>query len=221
MENIEKKEIIKDLIDAIRKYYPIDLSISNNEYSGYKLLENIVNSKIDGLKRGILPIECYELVKQIESFFKPYTVHVKYYTNFPNYSITIELSNGNNYNIKTISCLNIILSLLTNYYTIFFEEWNWFNGFTKSVDNNNPVLFRIMSSRNLNIDPQKDIFNKSNFIVSQQFPSYKFVSHQLLLNQKLPNGVPFGYYDSIPYTYPIYAFLFDSQFNLPTTVIVE
>jgi hypothetical protein len=82
-------------------------------------------------------------------------------------------------------------------------------------------LFRILSSKNYNIDPGNIFVQKIQDIITPLFPGYKFISHRFLLNYKLPNGIPIGFFDPIPNFYPLYAFLFDNWTDLPTTIVID
>jgi hypothetical protein len=216
-----KKEILNDLIEAIHKYYPITQGVPNEEYEGYRILQKIIDTKIDGFTSGKLPDDCYALITQIAECFNNCPVNVHWYTNFPSYSISVELANETMDHIKRTSSLNVKISLLTNYYTIFFEEMNVFNGFKERHDKNKPVLFRILSSKNLNVDTEKTFIAKVQNIITPLFPGYKYVNHDFLFKKKLPKGIPIGFLDPIPNYYPIYAFLFDNWANLLTTVIID
>ena len=216
-----KNEILNDLIKAIHNYYPIEQAILNEEFEGYKVLQKLIDTKIHGLTNGQLPKECYALVKEIESFFVNCPINVHFYTNFPSYSIGIELANDTSDYTRRTSWLNVSISLLTNYFTVFFEERNLFNGFKEQNNKNMPILFRILSSKNHNIDTENIFVEKIKDIVATLFTEYKYINHRLLFNYKLPNGIPIGFFDPIPNFYPIYAFLFDNWMDLPTTVIIE
>lgn len=213
--------LINEFVHAVRKYYSIDPKIPNREYDGYNLLVEIIENKIDQLVDNMLPKQFYNLIEAINLDFKEYTVFDKCYEQFPNYSLTIELANRISNNIQCISLLNLRMSLLTNYYTIFFEEVNIFNDFSENERINRPLSFRIFSSRNNGIDPEKILLKKLKKMIDESFPEYKFVHHKILFDLKIDSAEPIGLTGYGLNSYPIYAFLFDNNYHLPTYQVIE
>lgn len=214
------KELIKGLVQDIYTHYSVQQSYDEDPIA-YEGIQNIIDLKIKQFTSNSLPDNYYSLLRFLQDTFKDRLINNQLYSNFPSYSITIELRNELRDEIKTLTWLNIRISLLTNYYTIYFEERNHFSGFKIRGDKDIPVLFCILSSKNLNVDSGNLYVAKVQELLLNLFPGYQYINHSLLLNYKIPDRIPIGYVDPIPNFYPIYAFLFDNWVDLPTTTVVD
>ena len=217
----ENANVIRELMNSIKKYYPINTCIKNEDYPGDQLLDKIVADKIDSFTSDNLPKECYDLVNEINANFGAFTLHVRYYNFFPSYVITIELADKAVDCVRRVSWLNVKISMLTNYFTVYFEDQNWFNNLSDFKGSFKPIYFGVLSTRNTFYDPDEHLFNNLKNITLSYFPEYKHVSHKLLLDTKIDNRTPLGKYKDIIEPHSIYSFLFDNDYQLPTTIVVE
>src|ERR1700749_4206298 len=145
------KELIKNLVQDIYTHYTVQQS-NDEEPKAYEGIQKIIDLKIKQFTSNSLPDNYYSLLRFLQDTFKDRLIINQLYSNFPSYSVTVELRNELREEIKTLTWLNVRISLLTNFYTIYFEERNHFSGFKIRGDKDIPVLFRILSSKNLNID---------------------------------------------------------------------
>lgn len=213
-ENTHNAYLISNLIQSVKKYYPIELSLSNNDYEGYSALIKIVENKIEQIINNDLPSYFYKFVGDINVYFKGFKIIDECHKQFPNYSFSIKLSDKTSNYIHSNSILVIKLSLLANYFTVFYEEINTFEKFSKFKYKYQPLVYRIYSSNNNVIDPEKAHFDKVIKLIQEYFPSYVFVEHSILFNAKVSNGNPYNQKankNSTPFS--IYDFLFDNEYT--------
>ncbi len=183
------KDTIKILVQDIYAHYTTQQSY-DDEPKAYEGIQKVIDIKIKQFTSNSLPVNCSALLRSLQDIFKDYLVNYQLYSNFPSYSIFIELRNELKNEIKTLTWLNVRISLLTNHYTIYFEERNHFSGFKILGGNDMPVLFRILSSRNLNVDNNNRYIVEIQKLMSNLFPEHIFVNHDLLLNYKISDRIP-------------------------------
>jgi hypothetical protein len=201
---------IADLINSVHKFYPSDFQNQNTEKYSNPILDKIVEEKANQIIEGRLPEACYSLMTATQELFKDKTIIKGLERQFPSYGMTIMLNDQTSNNICSQTSITLKISLLTNYYTVFFEEFNWFLNFPKYKATNRPILFRIFSSANPSIDQKNLYFSSLQKIIEEHFPTHKFIEHRLLLNKKIEYGFP---YQLITHekSFPLFAYLFDND----------
>jgi hypothetical protein len=210
--NVTHDLVFNELLDVIKKYYPVGMSIRNEDYEGYKKIDEILNSMYDQIKKKSLPNNYQTLIKRIKASFKK-GLEVRTGThNFPHYSVEVDFPDRFAEDIKVRTSLCLKISLLTKHYTVFFHETNFFLNFPIYNAAGRPCSFDIFSSRHPKIDPDIGFFNGLISLMTELYPDYTFISHNYVFNYKVPDVAPLGH-TAYPGMKPfsIYEFLFDSN----------
>ena len=205
---------IYDLVKAVHKYYPIGLNEPNDFYAGYQQLKGILAEKINKLMANSLPAECLRLEEDTQSLFKNYPVLNSYHRQFPNYALDIKLPDKKYPEIQLSYHLKIRISLLTNYYTLFFEEVALHKNIMRSLISLNPMVSYAVSSTLVGIDGSQKMIENMKNVIQTHFPNHQFVNHNLLMLRKMHGGYPHGT-DPNPYNNEnsFYNFLFDNEYS--------
>jgi len=215
--NISKDESnpFYDLVKAVYQYYPIGVGEPNSFYKGYHDLTNIITEKINRLIAGDTPQVCTELLDKIKQALPNYTVETSYHRQFPNYAIEIELPKKEYPEIHLLYHLKLRISLLTNHYTLFFEETALHQNIKGGLSGQIPLRSIAVSSILVNLPESEQMVIALKEILRKIFPDYHFVSHRLLMSRKIKGGYPHGA-DHNPYNdeFSIYNFLFDNEYEV-------
>lgn len=201
---------VGELISCVHKFYPSDFQNQSTERYSNPLLDKIVEEKINQVVDRKLPKSCYKLMTNVRKLFKDKTVIKGLERQFPSYGMTIMLNETTQNNIRSQTTITLKISLLTNYYTVFFEEFNWFLNFPAFKVSDRPTLFRIFSSSNPAIDPENIYSRSLKKIIEENFPTHKFIEHKLLFDKKLEYGFPYQLISNEK-SFPIFAYLFDND----------
>ncbi|SDC57670.1 hypothetical protein [Pedobacter soli] len=204
-----------DLVKTIYRYYAIGVGEPNTFYKGYQDLTNIITEKINRLIAGDMPVVCAELSGEVKQAFPNYTVRTSYHKQFPNYAIEIELPKKEYPEIHLIYHLKLRISLLTKYYTLFFEEMTLHQNIKSGLSGQQPLRSIAVSSALTNLPESEQMVTALKEIIKKIFPDYHFVSHRLLMSRKIKGGYPHGA-DHNPYKdeFSIYNFLFDNEYEV-------
>jgi hypothetical protein len=201
---------IKQLLDLIKTYYPINSEIPKEEYVGYQILTKLVEDKMKLVINNKLPLNVTNLLNGLKSYFNAFEIIDEFHLQFPSYSISIKLKEQKVEYVKLISFIRIKISLISSHFTVFYEEMSFYENFSKF----RPIAFRILSSKNGNLDSEKDYFNTIILLMSRHFAEYEYVNHQMLFLNKLSNAVPYNYEKGNHFKeYPLYDFLFDDEYH--------
>jgi hypothetical protein len=201
---------INELIGCVHKFYPSDFQNQPTDIYVNPTLDGIVKEKINQIINKKLPKPCYSLMTEVKKLFKDKIVIKGLERQFPSYGMTIMLNETTQNNIRSQTCITLKISLLTNYYTVFFEEFNWFLNFPASKVTNTPTLFQIFSSSNPAIDPTVLYSNSLKKIIEENFPNHEFIDHKLLFNKKIEYGFPYQLISNEK-SFPLFAYLFDND----------
>ncbi|TZF82287.1 hypothetical protein FW774_16515 [Pedobacter sp. BS3] len=217
----EFPDSLQDLIAATLKYYPVGFDIPNTQYSGYQNLLKIIEQKIDLLIDQKLPDECEALVKSVRESFGDYAIITEFERQFPNYCLTIKLLHKDLDEISIYYYLKLKISLLTNYFTIFYNELIHHKNIPAWPGRFVPLRTSVISSNIMLVDQEQKYLNILAAIVKECFPNYTFVNHRLLFNRRVRYGTPHGMEDNnLTIQYPLYNFLFDNDHTIsPDTII--
>ncbi len=201
---------INEFISCVHRFYPSDFQNQSGEKYSNPIIDKIVEEKVNQLIYGNLPNSCYTLMAEVRELFKDKIIIKGLERQFPSYGMTIMLNESTQNNIRSQTTITLKISLLTNYYTVFFEEFNWFLNFSKFKSINRPTLFRIFSSSNPAIDLDNLYSNALKKIIGENFPDHKFVDHKLLFNKKIEYGFPYQL-NTDEKSFPLFAYLFDND----------
>ncbi|QNN41052.1 hypothetical protein [Pedobacter roseus] len=203
-----------DLVKAVYQYYPIGTRDVNEAFPGYGKLTTIVKDKVERLISNTLPAAPSKLDSDIRNSFNNLAVLISYHHQFPNYAIDIRLPKIEYVEVGLNYKLSLRISLLTNYYTIFFEEVILHKNL-KAGFNQTPSMSFAVSSSIGHIADAENMVQILKTIVETNFPDHKFVNHVLLFSRKIQGGYPHGA-DGNPFNkeYSLYNFLFDNEYQV-------
>ena len=110
--------------------------------------------------------------------------------------------------------LSVRISLLTNHYTVFFEELIFHKNLRAGSNQAVSMSFTVSSSIG-HIANAENMVQTLKTIVESNFPDYKFVNHRLLFCRKIEGGYPHGA-DRNPFKkeFSLYNFLFDNEYEV-------
>ncbi|RZK38720.1 MAG: hypothetical protein EOO90_21355 [Pedobacter sp.] len=197
----------------VSQYYPIETDLSNESFEGYQKLLAITHVKINQVIDDDLPASFNKLINEVSKEFKDFKVFSEIYKQFPNYALRIELLNKDFEEVSVTYNLKLRLSLLTNFFTVFFEEVILHKNMSYGPTIYFPLTTNVLSSRLEFIENGKSDLNKLKAIVQEIFKEYGYISHISLFNTKILNGIPHGFLADPEVQYPLYSFLFDNDYS--------
>jgi len=214
------------LLKIIERYYKIDknytideayLSNRLEDYDSRDDLKILVEDKINNIMDGNIPEQNVKLSKDILEYFKRYEVRDENYLQFPNYAFNISFGRIRKCStIDSTSNLRLVISLLTNHYTVFFEEVYLISGLQQADDlspgtmiDTSRRMVNVLSDYNAAYDYHKVYFNKLQDLMAEHFSHYQYIHHAILFNSTIHFGAPWG--TSPGFNYTVYDYLFDSN----------
>ncbi len=218
--NMGQNSELDEMMMAIERFYPLNHKMENGLFLGYRELCDILYLKNNQLAKGAMPKAFELLVTRLQKEFDGFEIIKETERQFPNYAVSIELSNKDSDDLITVKSLRLRISLLTSFFTIFHEDTILHKGildFTQA-----PVTTALVSSHSMIVDEQGLYLDRLKAITEKIFPDYQFVGHYLLFAIRLKNAVPYGFPGSLyGADFPLYNFLFDYDFFNPalTTVV--
>ncbi|SOD15414.1 hypothetical protein [Pedobacter xixiisoli] len=213
---------IDNLIKEIERYYDLGFpTMPNGSPSQFDDIFKITEAKINRLLTDNLSFTERKLISDIEKEFKEFNVLSEFEKQFPNYSISIQLHEKDIEELTIIYSLELRLSLLTQYFTAFYEERIIHKNSSLHLHTFTPITTSIRSSKTRVANYQEKYMDTIKRIVTVLFPNYSFLSHHLLCKTIITNGVPLGLDPSLSNNgFSVYNFLFDNDFDyLGTTYI--
>ena len=171
-------------------------------------MQKMVADKVNGTLDSSLKESWRSLIKVFKELDIE-DVHNFYGRPFPSTlaSINLKAVGYKQFDIQT--SINVVLSLLTNYYTIFFELH-----MTKKPNSYVGTL-TIYGNENSNAE-ETQLFDRVQQIVEKYFPTYSFLNHHFLMTNKVesvrPYGLTYEEYLSDKKPCSFYELLFDGRF---------
>jgi hypothetical protein len=215
-------KILIDLLLKVQLYYPIGIPQIYQEYPGYNLFKEKVALKIDDLDNNI-KTPWSDFFTQVEKKFQQYQTFDESYHQFPSYITTIQLEKSKDSEREITKELVINVSLLTDYYTIFFKDsYKYLRYGTDSL--RVPPGLEIIYYENGTEKTYFDFAAELKNMIQQYFPNHLFVEHYLLFNTEVAGGIIYGQGFDIPLLdtrYSIYEFLFSNYINKDRMVILK
>jgi len=215
--------IINDLLHAVYNHYPVGYPHFIKNYPGYLKMGGIVANKID--------FECNDINSASNKFAADLRNHLpefpidnRNYLQFPNYSFSLQISSEDLGSVVHQFKLNIVISLLCDYYTVVFEDTYSARGISgegvipggfvshHSIFSYSSSVGRISESSMLFITEA----------ITKYFPGKNYVPHGLLMETPLITGVtPFmNMYDPARKGYNFWELLFSND-HIYGAVIME
>ncbi|MFB5945837.1 hypothetical protein [Albibacterium profundi] len=195
---IDNKDPSYCLIQAVYRYYPVGFNLTNIQYPGFKHLNELIAQK-HPLPSKVKNFEL-ELTKKLKGYF----ISTNHEHPVPNYSFTIHLANKDYASLEHILHLNVNISLLVNYYTIYYASY--------VKHKNNYVGTTVLSLEEQIAEGKEKDLEAILGLLRKYFPDYYFIPHQRLFNLKVRLGTPFdGEYLAIAEPRPVFAYLFEDE----------
>ena len=202
-----------------------ELTFKVMEIYGEKKLDikKIIGKKIDALTDTntfyIKPFD--DLFNHLKEGVSNFEIWRQPYFQFPNYIISFQLPSKylNENKVELRQSLVVCISLLVDYYTVFFEEVYYFLEFGNKKPSSHTIHF-YESTSSLKILFDLEFINNS---IVKYFPQKKFMSHYFLKNYKIKGYTPYGITeipDNGSSYYSFYEFLFDTSNNLSSVEVV-
>lgn len=212
---------IANLIQATHKYFPIGFSTLKENYPGYSILLNIIEAKINSLTEGKPPEIIKNLIIDIDKEIVTLGIEDMLHKQFPNYALSIVLYKNDSNEIHTTIRLNIRISLIANYFTLYFEEVSIHKNVSSLQHEFLPVRTHILSSSSALINNDQYIYNTVANLTKTYFPDFDLIKHYPLFTTEVRYGIPHGVLETFPpVIYPIYAFLFDNEYTYMSNIHV-
>jgi hypothetical protein len=226
-----EKEIIKlknELITRVHHFYPVGVEDFSSVYNGQKELLQIVENKIDK-EVNTTDSEFNVFCEKLQDSLPDLKVENRIYYQFPNYVACVNLPPSEYKDIIHRANFVICISLLANYYTLYFEESYFFSSYKGAalVDKNLSLPSYNIHSFEMN-EKLKNVIDVSSIkrTVESFFPVKKFISHFLIKKWTMKGTVPYGELDDPQNNnnyYSIFEFLFagSSEMRYPAVEIIE
>ena len=175
-------EVILDLLKSVYRYYPVGLPNFQSSFEGRAKAMDILEKKIIAVQDGT-PNDWTRLISVLTEK-KIGEVRDAAYIQFPSYTATIILKQASTEWIEFTQYLHVTVSLLTNYYTVYFEDRLGHKVFYES-EKHNPHTYLYYSNIRDPTSPSAEAFHEVKSIVASVFRNHQFVPHQLLFDHKV------------------------------------
>jgi len=180
-------------------------------------IKDVVAQKIDGFTNNLTNQSFYKFCEDLKEEITEGRVERASYFNFPNYVCIIELPTKylDEGSIEVRQSLIICISILVDFYTMYFEERYYFLKFKrgKSVSPCYAIHFFDEGGEAL-----KEKVNLQFILekMGQYFPTKILAPHNLLKEMKIEGHVPFGNIpppDDLKIAYSFFELLFDNTLS--------
>jgi len=220
VDNIAHNKLKNDLLECIDKYYPIICNYPSDSHEEFKLIEQVIAHKTSNLMAGTLPNACYNLLEHLNEQFGAEMIFNRYHEQLPNYKASVRFLDDKQQNIHTITWLTVEASILSNCFTVYFENTYWFNDISRFKDLESPVPFRIISGNHKSVDIGGKYIIDVKKSFKKYFPDYQFCEHYFLMRTEVEKGIPYRMnYRVKSNTNSLYNYLFCSVDWSPKTEI--
>jgi hypothetical protein len=181
-EDKKSTGIIVDLLHAVYNHYPVGYPHYIDRYPGYLKMREIVGKKL-GVECNDINSISNKFAEAIRSSLPRYDIENKNYLNFPNYSFVLPISNEDLGTVIHKFDLNLVISLLCDYYTIVFVDTYRTRGIARDgVTPNSFVSSHSIFSYSSSIGRvSDDIVLLLTETIKKYFPDKKYVHHALLM----------------------------------------
>lgn len=203
-------DITNTLLTKIHNYYPIGRPEMYQQYAGFQELKNIMTQKIAEMENN--ESKWNQFIKTVRNKFPLCRVEDLYYP-FPSFCLNIHIGEKTFETIKTQTSVQVVVSLLADYYTIYFGEHSTYTAYLQS----NP-MFGILAFDSYSMNSQdKDLIDHIQEAMPLFFPNHKYLSHFFLMKNGIIGGNPLSDIDNFSIqrevSYFEYLFNFNSYGN--------
>ena len=202
-------EQVNELLNRIHYYYPIGQEQLGTNHPGYIDYNKILTSKINNIIED-KKSNWDELTKLIMGIYKDGFFDMNY-LQFPSHIGKIALKNELHQEYDYQQTLVINISLLCNFYTIFFEDTFIYKNYIDPLPKPKTKILYLNQKKKIEINHTIEIIQQK---IKWLFPEYEYINHKVLFLYEIKAGVPYtdGYEYATP-PYFIYNFLFDGFFK--------
>lgn len=189
-KNPENDQLITYFLQKIYNYYPVGFCHFRKAYPGYAEMEKIVQHKFE-VECNDPNAVCNVFVDRLKNELSPFAIRNQNYQPFPNYSASILVSDVNNDSFRQETFIEVYISLLCDYYTVFLMDFYRFKE-KKFPDNKVKDHHTIYSFAEIYGEQYNKEINIIKDFVYQLFPQKKFISHVFLTRYHIHSVEPFG-----------------------------
>ena len=209
--------IVFELLEHIHKYYPIGLPQIAHEHKGYADIKNRIAVKVNEIIEN-KKTRWTTLIEDIKKAYPYLQVSDFGHLQFPNYLVSIEVEKNETKQITYTKSLVLCISLLVDYYTVYFEDLVRIKDKEEGYDHAGSLNYDVVY---FNSCKERDCFEKGYLLkklAGQAFSTKKFVDHKILYDYKILGGAKYGdEYNSLNES-TIFQFLFNND-ELPSEIL--
>ncbi|RZJ85813.1 MAG: hypothetical protein EOO20_19570 [Chryseobacterium sp.] len=202
---VDQHDYDRKLSDAVKQYYLLDKKLLTGEIEDNHFeLTGILEEKRLALSSNEPTIHS-RLLSEIQREFVD--VQDQAYKPFPNYAFRVPLGEHLAGHVQTSTGINLVVSLLTNMFTVFYEDWVKIDGINIL---GGPFATSVLSENQAIKDPEGKLFSKLKDIASSALIDYEFIPYQHLFYNTIPVGSVYNL--GGVENYPVYNYLFDLNY---------
>lgn len=207
-------KLLIELMSKIQMYYPIGIPIMHNEFPGTKLIEEKIAHKINNIDNK--NTNWAKFIKELKKATKEFDLHDYAYIQFPSYQCSIALKEEtNDQNIFNRDII-INISMLTNHYTIYFQDYYRMNRYDSKLAGNTVIKHQIVFMKIEKNEAYVKIIENVKALVAKHFPDFTFLEHDFIFNTAVYGGYPRNrntrFLTNITERYSVFEYLFDDSF---------
>jgi len=183
-------ETVNELLAAVYKYYAVGFA-ANKHYYGYVAMDKIVSHKFGQ--------ECNDpqsisnvFGRELKEKWPGLEIINLNHLCFPNYRFVLDLGKTLNNQFEQRTRLEICVSLLCDYYTLYFVDDFYLLDFAHGPRLLAAPPFEIYSFKKRKADPYLEMVKEVHEMVETRFPNKKYAWHSLLLSHPLTGIVPYN-----------------------------
>lgn len=173
------------LLNEIHKYYPVGLPYKQSTYPGFKKAMVIVKNKINLLILGKKIEPWNTFIDILQESFKQEKFFDLCASQFPSLSFIIILRTTEDLFIERRTKLNLSLSLLCPYFTVYIEE----EIIVSPKNGEIPSITTFKFHRRYLTGDEVGKIEKVKFLAEKYYPRYTFINYELL-SEKVKGVIP-------------------------------
>ncbi len=211
--------MVQFLLKAIHSFYPVGINSLMGKYEGFSVFRRILDRKINEIAEG--HTSSWTMLKdEIKCIFPHQSIIEQSYNQFPSYQLYIRIFERDEKGIRFERRLCLNISLLCQYYTLFFET-------IVSIKSHNDSEHSVATSRIFSFfdleESKKNDIDEIKLLIEKNYKDYQFVHHKILFSYFIEGCGTYSNWQEYEtgQKNPIYLFLFDSHLMLENTIITE
>jgi len=200
--------VINELFQKVHDFYPMGSDRVDQTFPGKVKYDAILKDKIDSIINH--QSTAWESFASDLSCLNEHSLFNMSYLQFPCFIGKLQIVSDENSRFNMQRTLVIAVSLLCDYYTLYFEDTYAFAGYTDlSVK---PKLHILFSKRN-DSGEEEVLFNTVHSMLRKSFPRFGFVNHKLLFDTRIKGGFVYPDGEACPdRRMNLFNFLFDGDY---------